>query len=61
MTELVRVQGMTEAEHRMQTINFSGGKVNAAEWCQQVYHLPAFPELLQAFQEDVVRVVSDNT
>ncbi len=48
--ELVSVEGFDDAVVRMQTINFSAGHVNAAEFCQTLFGLPTMPELLKAFE-----------
>ena len=48
--ELISVAGIDEQTVRMQTINFSAGATNAAEFCQVMYGMPAFPDLLKHFQ-----------
>ncbi len=48
--ELVSVEGFDDAVVRMQTINFSAGHVNAVEFCQTLFGLPALPDLLKAFE-----------
>lgn len=49
--ELVSIEGFDDATVRMQTINFSAGHVNAAEFCQQMFGLPSFPDLLKVFNQ----------
>jgi len=34
----------------MQTINFSAGHTNAAEFCQVMYKCPSFPDVLKAYK-----------
>jgi hypothetical protein len=53
--ELIRIAGYRDEQVRMQTINFSGGITNAAEFCQVMYKLPAMPDLLDAFKEDMAK------
>jgi hypothetical protein len=53
--ELIRISGYRDEQVRMQTINFSGGITNAAEFCQVMYKLPAMPDLLDAFKEDMAK------
>ena len=48
--ELIKVEGIDEQTVRMQTINFSAGATNAAEFCQVMYGMPAFPDLLETFR-----------
>lgn len=57
--ELISVEGVDEMTTRMQTINFSGGHVNASEFCQVMYHMPSFPELLRHFTSSDGELVAD--
>ncbi len=47
--ELVQVVGVEEEVTRMQTINFSGGKTNAVEFCTHMLALPTMEKLLQEY------------
>jgi hypothetical protein len=51
--ELVSIEGIAEDIVRMQTINFSGGATNAAEFCQVMYNFPSFPDLLTHFNSSI--------
>lgn len=44
------MEGFDDTLVRMQTINFSAGHVNAVEFCQTLFGLPALPDLLKAFE-----------
>lgn len=48
--ELISVEGVPEKLVRMQTINFSGGKTNAVEFCTAMYGMPPLDVLLKDFQ-----------
>jgi hypothetical protein len=48
--ELIEVEGIDETSKRMQTINFSSGRTNATEFCTNMFGLPTFDQLLDAFK-----------
>lgn len=54
LIEIIGTDGQVYPEWmvKMQTINFSGGQTNAAQFCQQMYKLPSFSDLLTAFKQD---------
>lgn len=45
--ELISVEGIDENTKRMQTINFSAGRVNAVEFCSTMYKLPRLNQLTE--------------
>jgi hypothetical protein len=51
--ELVAIEGVTEAVQRAQGINLSGGHTNAVEFCNNIYKLPRFSELLAEFESEL--------
>lgn len=51
--ELVKVEGVPEQLVRMSTINFSGGRTNAVEFCTAMYGMPALDKLLEEFKKDL--------
>lgn len=54
LIEIIGTDGKVYPEWmvKMQTINFSGGQTNAAQFCQEMYKLPSFCDLLAAFKQD---------
>jgi hypothetical protein len=50
--ELVSIEGISEQEVRMQTINFSAGYTNALEFCQKMYGIPTLMEMFEIAKHD---------
>ncbi len=48
--EVLSVEGVDKKTMYQQMINFSGGRVNSAEFCQVMMGFPTFPELLKAYE-----------
>lgn len=57
--ELLGIENIEQTIQRMQTINLSAGRTNAVEFCTQLYGLPTFDALLEAFTRDESRTVED--
>lgn len=49
--EMVRILGVPEIVQRMQGINLSAGHVNATEFCTDMYGMPKFETMLEAFEQ----------
>lgn len=47
--ELSKIEGIAETVQRRNGINITGGYVNAAQFCQEIYSLPSFSELEALF------------
>ena len=48
--EIVSIAGIDDELQRMQTINLSAGRVNAVEFCHQMYGLPTLDTMLASFE-----------
>jgi hypothetical protein len=48
--EMVRILGVPEIVQRTQGVNLSAGHVNAFEFCNEMYGMPTFEQLLAAFE-----------
>jgi hypothetical protein len=51
---LCRIDGVTEFTQRMQGINVSGGDTNAAEYCQTLFGLPDYTDVLVHYRNSKV-------
>lgn len=51
--ELISIEGIDERTQRMATINLSAGRTNAVEFVTQLYGLPTFDVLLEAFEQEI--------
>lgn len=51
--EVTGIEGVTEEESKLQTINFSGGETNALEFCQVMCNMPTIDQLHEAFLKEM--------
>lgn len=47
--ELSKIEGVSETTQRRNGINITGGRVNAVQFCNEIYGLPTFKELEALF------------
>ena len=48
--EICDIEGIPEEVYRMQGINLSGGRTNAAEYCQTMFGLPTMDKMLHHYK-----------
>ena len=61
LKELVSIEGIDEFTQRMQTINFSAGHVNAAEFCTKMFGMPSLIQLGRYYDAAVNGEFYDHT